>query len=153
MSYHRIGKGGKTYWGKRGAGIIFTNGESILLLKRAKSADHHGTWCMPGGKTEQGEVPIETARRECKEEIGSSPGEQFARFDEKDGHHVFTVFLFKTEPFDVKLSDEHDEFKWVPIQEIETLDLHPEFKAHLPYYLKAIGKKFNHKFSEWIKHR
>ena len=38
--YHHIGKDGKKYWGKAGAGILFTDGKKVLLLKRAEKGDH-----------------------------------------------------------------------------------------------------------------
>lgn len=152
MTYQHIGKGGKRYWGNRGAGIVFTDGSSILLLRRTgQAADQGGKWCIPGGKTEKGETPFDTAKRECKEEIGDVKGSRFASFDEKDGKHTFTVYMFKVDsPFDVKLSEEHDQSEWVSLDKIKTLDLHPEFKKHLPYYLKAIHRKFPDNFGEWF---
>lgn len=145
--YHHIGSGGRRYWGDKGAGILFTDGASILLLKRAKegaSADHGETWGIPGGKTEQGESPIDTAVRETKEEAGNVEGTRFAQFDERDGRHVFTVFLYKVRnPFEIKLSNEHTESKWISLQELRNFPLHPKFEEHLPYYLKAIQRKFH----------
>jgi 8-oxo-dGTP diphosphatase len=154
--YQHIGKGGKRYWGKRGAGVVFTDGERILLLRRkgGGAADHEGKWCIPGGKAEAGELPIDTARRECKEEIGNFEGVRFAQFDEKDGQHVFTVYLFKVDkPFSVHLSEEHDEWEWVRLEGVHKLPLHPEFAQHFPYYLKAIKRKFETNFSEWLCNR
>jgi len=154
--YQHVGKGGKRYWGQRGAGIVFTDGYKILLLRRVggKAADHDGKWCIPGGKTEAGETPLDTARRECQEEIGAVKGSKFAQFDEKDGQHIFTVYMFKVPyPFDVKLSEEHDQSDWVDIEKIKTLPLHPEFAKHLPYYLKAIQRKFPKNFAEWLEVR
>lgn len=156
MSYQHVGKGGKRYWGDRGAGIVFTDGYKILLIRRTGSAaDHGGKWCIPGGKTEQGETAMDTARRESQEEIGTVKGSRFASFDEKDGQHTFTVYMYKVDyPFDVKLSKEHDQSQWVTIDKIKTLDLHPEFKKHLPYYLKAIQRKFpTSDFAEWLSSR
>lgn len=154
--YRHIGKGGKRYWGDRGAGIVFTDGNSILLLRRkgGGAADYEGKWCIPGGKTEKGEQPLDTARRECKEEIGCVEGTRFAQFDEIDGQHRFTVYLFKVEkPFKVSLSEEHDKFLWVDLKDITTLPLHPEFAKNVPYYQKAIHRKFATRFSEWLIHK
>lgn len=151
--YQRIGKDGKRYWGRRGAGILFTDGQKILLLLRAGgAADQGGKWCIPGGKTEEGETPLDTAKRETREEIGTLKGTKFASFDEKDNHHVFTVFLYKVPgPFeDIHLSDEHNKYKWVDIDDIKDLPLHPEFAKHISYYIKAIRKKFPRSFSEWL---
>jgi 8-oxo-dGTP diphosphatase len=143
--YHRIGQGGKRYWGRSGAGIVFTDGEKVLLLRRAGDAkDEGGKWGIPGGKTEAGETPIETARRECQEEAGQVSGHRFAHFGEQDGHHRFTVFLFAvSKPFDVTLSHEHDASLWIPIDDLHHYNLHEEFRKGFPYYLKAINRYFH----------
>jgi 8-oxo-dGTP pyrophosphatase MutT (NUDIX family) len=148
--YHHIGLGGRRYWGDKGAGILFTDGERILLLKRAQegaAADHGETWGIPGGKAEKGECPIDTAIRETKEEAGNVEGTRFAQFDERDGRHVFTVFLYKVRsPFEVKLSTEHTDSRWIALKDLKSFPLHPKFEEHLPYYLRAIQRKF-HKMS------
>lgn len=151
--YHRIGKNGTRYWGKKGAGILFTDGESLLLLRRAEGSDHAGTWGLPGGKAKSGETAIDTAKRECKEEIGSHPGVNLGSFDDTDHQHKFTVFMFKVKsPFDVELSHEHDDSKWANIDKLEKMNLHPRFKENLDRYKKAINTKFKSlkTFSEWV---
>lgn len=150
--YYRIGKDGARYWGKKGAGILFTDGSKILLLKRSLG-DNKGTWGIPGGKAKEDESEINNAKRESKEEAGHVEGVRFARFDEKDGQHRFTVFLYKTTPFRVTLSNEHSDSKWIPIDELEQYKLHPKFQKGLPYYLKAIKKEFPSSFSEWLSFR
>lgn len=45
------------------------HGEQVLLLKRNR-APHIRLWSAPGGKTEHGESPQETAIREIHEETG-----------------------------------------------------------------------------------
>lgn len=42
--FHRIGKGGKRYWHTAGAGILFTDGKSILLLTKSsqRQSGHMG---------------------------------------------------------------------------------------------------------------
>ncbi len=129
------------------AGILFTDGQKLLLLRRAGKCSHTGKWCMPGGKAKEDETPLETAERECKEEIGSVKGSKFAKSDEDD----FTAFLYKIDkPFGIKLSSEHDKHQWVSLEKVEEFLLHPEFKKHLPYYLKAIKQKFSSNFSEFV---
>jgi ADP-ribose pyrophosphatase YjhB (NUDIX family) len=144
-TYHHIGEGGRRYWGDKGAGILFTDGKSVLLLKRAQfgSADNVGTWGIPGGKAEKGESAIDTAVRETKEEAGNVEGTRFAQFDEKDGRHIFTVFLYKvSKPFEVKLSEEHNASEWINLADLNEYNLHPKFEQGLPYYLRAIHRKF-----------
>jgi 8-oxo-dGTP diphosphatase len=50
-----------------GAGVlIFDEGGKIMIVKPTYRDD----WLLPGGVSEVGESPMETARREVKEEIG-----------------------------------------------------------------------------------
>lgn len=152
--FHRIGKEGKRYWGKLGGGIVFTDGKQVLLLKRNEKGDYPGHWAIPGGKAKDGEVPIETARREAVEECGSSEGNRFGHFHEKDGSHHFHVFMYSIpKPFEIRLSGEHSDGKWVQFDEISGMKLHPKLEESWPVYLRAIRRRFPSKtsFSEWVK--
>lgn len=154
--YHRIGKDGKKYWGRMGAGIVFTDGKTVLLLQRSDKSDHPGYWCIPGGKAEQNESPIDCAVRESKEECGKAEGLRFAQFHTKDGAHHFHTFLYSVDkPFDVKLSDEHSDYKWTPINEVHDLKLLPKFKESWDAYLRAIRRRFESKksFYEWMQQK
>ena len=137
---HRIGKGGSSYKGKRGAGILFTDGRSVLLLKRS---DGEKQWCLPGGKVEAGESAIDAARRESIEECGSVEGSRFDRFDETDGAFKWTSFFYAvSKPFECKLSDEHDEYKWVLIDEVSDMNLLPQLKKNWSSYRSRISERF-----------
>ncbi|HVA52667.1 MAG TPA: NUDIX domain-containing protein [Acidimicrobiales bacterium] len=47
---------------------------SVVLTRRALSMRNHGgEIALPGGRSEDGETPVETALREAKEEIGLDP--------------------------------------------------------------------------------
>jgi len=156
MNHHRIGKGGSKYKGKRGAGIMFTDGKQTLLLKRAKGTGEAGKWGLPGGKVEKGESMIAGAVRETQEETGISkiPGNRLDAFESVDGTHRWTTYLYRIkEPFEVTLSDEHDDYKWVDLDKIGNLELHPKFKTQLERYLRAIGRKMFREFKEWADFR
>ncbi|MSP09966.1 MAG: NUDIX domain-containing protein [Flavobacteriaceae bacterium] len=141
--FHRVGKDGHRYWGRVGGGIIFTDGEKILLLQRADEGDYAGYWCIPGGKSKKGELPIDTARRESREECGKNEGQRFGHFDTKDGLHHFHTYLYSVpKPFDVMLSNEHTAFRWVPIDDVEEMQLHPKFKENWLAYSRAIRKNY-----------
>ncbi len=138
---------------RHGAGILFTNGKRALLLRRAEKVGK-GTWGIPGGRAEFGEEPIETAKRESKEEIGQVQGTQFAQFTFNSSKMTFVTFLFAIDDkFDCELSDEHDKYKWVKIDELNEYKLHDKFKEHLPKYIEAINNYFGkeYSFKEWLK--
>lgn len=152
MKYHRIGENGSKVAGKRSAGIVFTDGHALLLLKRSGDCPHTGTWAIPGGKAKDGETDIGNAVRETLEEtgLGSLPGYRFDSFVSHDGRKRFTAFLYRVpETFeDLSLSDEHSDWQWVQFDDLDDFSLHPRFKENLPRYLQAIRKKVT-SFSEW----
>ena len=140
------------YSGEKGAGIIFTDGKKILLLKRAEG-DNPDTWGQPGGHAEEGETTIDTAIREAQEECGDFQGHRIGEFEEKDGLNRWTTYIYKIKtPFDCKLSHEHSDWKWFDIDKLKYVDLHPKFKKNLNAYIKLIKKKFGNfpTFKEWM---
>lgn len=103
-----------------GAGIIFFDGKNVLLLKKPNSR-----WCFPGGKPVQGETPIETARREAKEEIGKCPGKVISELKFQLDDRTFHSFISKVDkPFKVDISDEHKDYTWVNYKKIRDFKLH-----------------------------
>jgi 8-oxo-dGTP diphosphatase len=148
--WKRVGKQGKKYWGRKGAGIFFTDGKKVLLLKRSNKGDNGGKWGLPGGKVEEGETDIDAAIREAKEECGKVKGKRFEKLEEKDHHHYWTTFFFRVdEPFSCKLSDEHTKWKWFEFEELKDIKLHPSLKKNLKRHLKVIERK-SYNFKEWL---
>lgn len=66
---------------KTGAGILYTDGKTVLLLYRSEYVKAHSfTWAPTGGSIEDGEDLLEAAKRESLEEIGVFKGKQIAEF-------------------------------------------------------------------------
>ena len=152
MRYARIGSGGTKTKGKNGAGIFFTDGSSVLLLKRSDVGDNPDTWALPGGTAKQGETPIGTAIRETKEETGLSqiPGYRIESLDTKNGRQNFTVFIYRVkENFDIDLSKEHTDWEWVKFDSLKEKTLHPKFEENIDRYLRVIRRKID-TFEEWV---
>jgi len=153
--YRRLGKNGHRYWGKKGAGIIFTDGKHILLLKRSEG-DEKDTWGIPGGSLEEGELDIDGAIREAKEECGNFEGQRVGKFEEIDGTHRWSTFIYRIDkPFKCELSNEHSDWDWFEFDELENLSLHSKFHKNWPSYLKLIKRRFKgfQTFKEWIADR
>lgn len=131
----------------KGAGIVYTDGKKVLLIKRSsKVRDYPFTWASAGGGIEDGENLQQAAERESREEIGTVQGRKIAEFI----NAPFAMFVYKVnKPFEVKLNDEHTESKWVDLDSVQSNKLHPNFKKEWPDYLKAITKN-KHSFIEWI---
>ena len=151
MKHYRIGKNNSKVESKNAAGIFFTDGQKVLMLKRSDDDKHPSTWVIPGGKSKDGETNIGAAIRETKEETGldSIPGYRFEEFSSKDGRKHFMTFLYRVrEPFNVSISKEHTDWKWMDLDSLGSYDLHPRFQENLPRFLKCIRRKVR-TFSEW----
>ena len=131
-------------------GVIMKEGENgeklILLIKRAEDDHYPNFWEFPRGKCDKGvnEKLIPCAKREIKEECGLDV--KLIKFIDKfsyladRGTRKSTQYNFlckmKDPNQEVKLSKEHDDFKWVQsVGEVELLCL-PEIK-------KTISKILN----------
>ncbi len=103
----------------------------ILLLQRAADRVEPGSWGVPAGKLEQGEVPEEAAIRELQEETGiviaTKPhysGTYYIRRPDLDFvYHRFRIDLDCMPQ--VQLSAEHIAYTWATEADIETLPLIP----------------------------
>ena len=95
-----------------------------LLLRNAR----HATWGPPKGHREQGEDNPTCARRELAEETGLTeitvlPGftevSTYAPRGERDGgsRKQVTFFLATVEEVEITQSAEHDEVRWVNLEE------------------------------------
>jgi mutator protein MutT len=134
------------------AGILFTDGKNILLLKRSDEGDEPNTWGLPFGGSKDGETPEQTAIRETKEETGISsiPGSQIDKVDRRMGGKRCVVLVYRVdEAFDVKLSKEHNDSKWASLGSIQDMDLHPKFEKSLDLYIRSIRRNIRD-FSEWV---
>lgn len=103
----------------------------VLLLKRSHKEDQPDTWCIPGGKKEGEEKPLEVLLRELKEEtqidLSQSHveyyGHRYARIPGWDYLlHLFRINL-QQRPTVVISSKEHSEYKWVSIYAIKFFPL------------------------------
>jgi len=139
---------------KQGAGYLFSDGSKILLLKRNHTETYPRTWCLPGGHSEEGERPEETARRELREETGvyRPPGTKIETLTSRTGQFEFHCILWKVDThFKVrKLSKEHSAWMWVEIGELPRFPLHPALKRDMPKYLRALRRRIKPSFKEWL---
>jgi len=105
------------------------DGIKFLIMKRAKTKMYEHLWQGVAGKIEVGETAPEAAIRELKEETGFEPVRMFvadhvSRFYEshQDRINLVPVFGIEVDSVEVKLSEEHVDYKWVDIYEaLDTL--------------------------------
>jgi len=98
-----------------GAGILFICSDDILLLQ-----NDAGIWEIPGGKKNKGEKFLETAIRETVEEIGHCPKLKKIGYyiHETDKNKFKIYFGLVDSKFKCKISDEHIDWKWCPINNL-----------------------------------
>ncbi|VDO93566.1 unnamed protein product [Soboliphyme baturini] len=101
------------------------NGRIHYLLLRASYGTHH--WTPPKGHVNKGESLRDAAVRETFEETGYSPDDYeevpgFKRTLEymANGHQktvVYWLAKLKNEEKKLSLSEEHQQFRWLPLEE------------------------------------
>lgn len=127
-----------------GAGIMFLNNDGeVLALRRRNYKDDKwaGHWDFPGGTSEEGENPYDTALRESYEEMGHPV--PFKVVDHFRNSHHYTLFLaLVRDRFKPRLSHEHDAWMWVRPIDLLEYPLHPKDKRPLISYLYRSGKDF-----------
>ena len=106
--------------------VIERDGQ-VLLLKRSRTKDHAaGEWETGSGGILFGETPQAAVIREAKEEAGLDV-EPIALIDAFHFYRgverretIGISFQCRVRGGDVRLSDEHEEAKWVPIEALAT---------------------------------
>jgi len=94
---------------------------NLLLIKRRPNDVHKpGVWEIPGGRLELGENTFEGLKRETKEETGLDieviQPLNIKHFVRDDGQTItMLIFFCKALSDSVKLSEEHTDYEWVPL--------------------------------------
>ena len=133
---------GNKHWGLHGAaGILIIRGNQILLQHRAPWVHNGDTWGIPGGARDSHESVIEGAIREVIEETGIDPAcvTALETFTDNHGNWRYdTVIARATEDLVAhEVNDESHEVRWVTLEQVDGLTLHPSF-AHSWPELKEI---------------
>ena len=125
--------------------VVFSKDETkVLLCKRKGEKDYDGMYSFIGGKMEvTDESIIEGLKREKNEEVGADfkirlyPTYSVNNFfRKKDGNrmvlpHYYSIF----QEGEITLNDEYSEYKWVPINELESFE--PKI-PNIPDYVNKV---------------
>jgi 8-oxo-dGTP diphosphatase len=128
---------GNKHWGLNGAaGILLVRRTQILLQHRAPWVHNGDTWGIPGGARDSHETVLEAAIREAKEETGIDPVHltPIQTFSDDHGSWRYdTVIAHASDELVAhELNDESHEVRWVEIDEVDELTLHPSFEKSWP---------------------
>ena len=126
--------------------VVFREENGVRLYLVLHYTERH--WDLPKGHVEKGETEEETARRETAEETGIRQLEFLPGF-----HHTISYtfkragknipkdvvfFLAKTDEKEVKLSDEHIGFAWLPYNAALRRITYPNARSVLEYAEDAL---------------
>jgi 8-oxo-dGTP diphosphatase len=121
--------------------IIQNEREEFLLLRRAENSHSNpGKWDLPGGKLGAAETLEDAVIREVWEETGISivPGEiaGHVTFELPKKRVIAIVYNAGYVIADIKLSSEHIEYTWTPLDKILEM-------STLPVYFRDFFKRFS----------
>jgi 8-oxo-dGTP pyrophosphatase MutT (NUDIX family) len=134
---------GHRHWGRHGAaGLLVCHhdasvGSTHVLLQHRAAWSHHGdTWGIPGGARDSHETPEQAALREAVEEAGVEVDLLLvsgSHVDDHGGWTYVTVIAEATSMAPVQVRNfESVELRWVAVDDVERLPLHPGFAVTWP---------------------
>lgn len=100
--------------------FIMKDSKLLILKRRLNDVQKPSIWEIPGGRLEFGENPFDGLKREIKEEAGIDVDVlhpiNIRHFERDDGQTItLLIFLCKALNDGVVLSEEHSDFKWIPL--------------------------------------
>jgi 8-oxo-dGTP pyrophosphatase MutT (NUDIX family) len=131
-----------------GAAILVVDGSNrLLMMKRSDS----GCWGIPGGSLEPAEVVESAAKRETLEETNIEVGEMslfgvfsgpelFYKYPNGDEvYNVIIVYLSRNWSGEVKLNEEHTEWRWFAAHEIPE-NISPPITPLIEQFKRLVSK-------------
>jgi hypothetical protein len=106
--------------------VVSRNGRCILEKRPESNHSYPGCWSLVAGKVEDGESPVEAARREILEETSIEVGEPLDSMEPlyvREGKVLFKVypFHFDAGEKDPVLNDENEDWMWASPEDAEKL--------------------------------
>ncbi|WP_042369548.1 NUDIX hydrolase [Streptacidiphilus neutrinimicus] len=130
--------------------LLVVNDAGEILLQRRRDT---GQWALPGGAQDIGETAAECALRECQEETGilaeitgflgvyTNPHHIVAYSDGEIRQQYENTYIGKPLGGEPTINDEADGVRWVAVDGLDTLDIHPSMRQQIGDYL---GGRYPH---------
>lgn len=130
----------------------------FLIFKRSTNKVYANQWRMVGGKVQEGETRWKAALRELKEETGLVPNTFWVipsvnRFYEPktDMIHAIPAFAAQLNPnADIRLDEEHTDYKWVKADEISRYIPWPEQRRLIKLIHTILTDNLYQILPEWL---
>ncbi|XP_045501692.1 bis(5'-nucleosyl)-tetraphosphatase [asymmetrical] [Colias croceus] len=135
----------------RAAGlVIYKHSNQLIqfLLLQTSYGEHH--WTPPKGHVDPGESDWETALRETQEEAGFTQNDLEIdkntkkmltyEVNGKPKEVIYWLAKLINPETPVKLSDEHQDFKWLPLQQAQELSGFDDMKVMLAEFFNVASK-------------
>lgn len=124
--------------------VILDEQQRCLMLRRSRVNEHFvGCWEWPGGKVDDGEAFADAILRETREEtlleIEITGLAGATQFEMSTVNVVLLCMEARLTGGKVKLSDEHDEFAWVPLAELDRQVLPSQIRDFMLTYAQRKG--------------
>ncbi|OGI32704.1 MAG: hypothetical protein A2271_02625 [Candidatus Moranbacteria bacterium RIFOXYA12_FULL_35_19] len=125
--------------------ILFDKNKKILVIRRSKTAPSQPLfWDFPGGELDFGEDAKKGIIREIKEETqlevkNLNVIDVISGLDDRNEFWVTICYATQLAISKIKLSYEHDDFRWININEFEKLKMSPRNKKFVEKF-KNISK-------------
>ena len=138
---------GHRHWGRFGAaGLLLRSAAgadaAVGLQLRAEWSHHGGTWGLLGGARDIDEPAVTAALREAGEEASVDADQvrvEASYLDDHGGWGYTTVVVSAVDELPLApRSSESDAVRWVPLGQVDALDLHPGFARTWPL-LRPVG--------------
>ena len=152
------GPGGVRMWGRYGAAGLFllarnSSGPVVLMQHRAAWTNFGDTWGIPGGARDLHESAEEAAVRETVEECAIDPNHvsvvgaevtagPFEAVAGLPGGWTYTTVIAQTSDGNTlatTANEESKELRWVPVDQLEELQLIAPFRQALPRIRQLIA--------------
>ncbi len=121
--------------------VVRHDGKMLAMLRGKNAPTNPLGWDLPGGILDHGEEADSGIIRETKEETGldiESPRvfHAIARVNQLGEHWTIIYFIAHATSEDVKISWEHDEYKWIEPEELKTLPGSTRNKEAVAYFIQ-----------------
>ncbi len=144
---------GHRHWGLHGAaGLVLVRpaaaagaAAEVLLQLRAGWTHQGGTWGLPGGARDSHEDAVTAALREAAEEVGVEPARvrvagSSVGTDHGDWRYDYVIARADRRLAVRVVNEESDEVRWVGLDEVDALPLHPALAVTWPRLRRCLSE-------------